>query len=154
MYDVIRYLFKYHLDPSVASLPCEEFLVEELREQGFSLGAIDHAMDWLGEVLTPAWRPEPNPGQVNIRAFSTEEQIYLSRDVRGFILYLEQLGILDPVTRELLIEQSIHDTDSDITLDDIQQLALTLLANIPGKRLLHTWLSCHLHADAHRGIGH
>lgn len=154
MYDVIRYLFKYHLDRSVINLPDRPSLRQELEEQGFSDPDISHAFNWLTEQLTPIWRPNANPGDINTRSFSLEEEQYLNAKVRGFILYLEQLSILEPVTRELLIETAIHELELPITLEDVQSLALTLLADIPGNHLLHIWLSSHLHADKHRGLIH
>jgi len=49
------------------------------------------------------------------------------------LLYLEQIGILDAASRELVIERAMALDTEDLTADDVKWIVLLVLLNQPGQ---------------------
>ena len=56
----------------------------------------------------------------------------LSTECRGFLLYLESLGILTALSRELVIERLLT-LESDIDLERVKWVCLLVLVSQPGE---------------------
>jgi Smg protein len=57
----------------------------------------------------------------------------LDVDARGLLLFLEQNGILDPVSRELVIDRLLAIDHALVTLDEVKWVVLLVLMNRPGR---------------------
>jgi Smg protein len=68
-----------------------------------------------------------------MRLYTEEEMQRLDSETRGMLLFLEQNGILDPVSRELVIERTMALENSELEIDDIQWIVLLVLINQPGQ---------------------
>src|SRR5476649_1762476 len=105
MFEILMYLFENYMDSGVALNADQETVVNELEQAGFSRSEIGHALDWLEglnrfqETVQAGTGSQLTPHA--IRHFLPEECERLSVEGRGFLLYLEQLGILDAMTREI-----------------------------------------------------
>jgi len=62
----------------------------------------------------------------------------LDSDARGMLLFLEQNGILDPISRELVIERAMALGSNELDIDDIQWIVLLVLVNQPGMEAAFT----------------
>jgi len=117
-------------------LPSDQVLIEEhLLNVGFHEGEINKAFDWLDEL---AWRQgalheSGDISQVSMRIYSDEEVQRIDMESRGLLLFLEQNGILDPLSRELVIERAMALENPELDSDDIQWIALLVLLNQPGQ---------------------
>jgi len=54
-------------------------------------------------------------------------------EIQGMLLYLEQGGILDQRSRELVIERAMALETDDLTADDVKWIILLVLLNQPGQ---------------------
>ena len=136
MFEILMYLFENYMDGSVALNTDQATVVTELEQVGFSRGEIGLALDWLeglnrtqetvfaGPPLTPH----------AIRHYSQEECERLSIESRGFLLYLEQMGILDPMTREVVVDRIMALDARDVDLGGIKWVVLIALFNQPDKK--------------------
>jgi Smg protein len=72
------------------------------------------------------------------RAFAPREAAKLDAQCRGFLLTLEQSGILDMRTRELVIERALAAAGDSLSLDQLKLVVLMVLWNqqTPTSRLL------------------
>ena len=68
-----------------------------------------------------------------MRLYSDEEVQRIDMESRGLLLFLEQNGILDPLSRELVIERAMALENPELDSDDIQWIALLVLLNQPGQ---------------------
>ncbi|MEN8213931.1 MAG: DUF494 domain-containing protein [Pseudomonadota bacterium] len=133
--DVLIYIYETYMDGE-KQLPSDQVLIEEhLRKVGFQEGEITKAFDWLDEL---AWHQGAlheidNLGHASMRVYSDEETQRIDLESRGLLLYLEQNGILDPVSRELVIERAMALENLELDSDDIQWIALLVLLNQPGQ---------------------
>ncbi|MEO9206162.1 MAG: DUF494 domain-containing protein, partial [Gammaproteobacteria bacterium] len=91
-----------------------------------------------GPALTP----------LAIRHYLTEETDRLGVDGKGFLLYLEQLGILDPITREIVIDRVMALDCREADLARIRWVVLMVLFNQPDKKSALSLLQDMILADA------
>lgn len=136
MFEILMYLFENYMDGSVALSADEDTIVTELEQAGFTRGEIGQALDWLdglNEVQEIAERgPQSTPHA--LRHYTPEECARLGLDGRGFLLYLEQLGILDSMTREVVIDRLMALDVREIDLGRIKWVVLIALFNQPDKK--------------------
>ena len=131
MLDVLMYLFEHYMDESAMISADDEVLQSRLSDAGFSSHEIDKALNWL-EGLTPQLEiPKKLNRNSSIRLYSQPECLRLNRDCRGYLQFLEQSGILNPETRELVIDRALALENDDIDLDKLKWVVLMVLFNQP-----------------------
>ncbi|MGC8733071.1 MAG: DUF494 domain-containing protein, partial [Halothiobacillaceae bacterium] len=69
-----------------------------------------------------------------------EEMERLDTDCRGFLLFLEGVGILSPANRELVIERILALPEEEIDLERLKWLILLVLFNQPGEEIAYAWM--------------
>jgi Smg protein len=74
-----------------------------------------------------------------MRVYSPEETVRLTPECRGFLLFLEQINILDDQTREMVIDRALA-LDETITVARLKWVALVVLFNKPGMEAALEWL--------------
>ncbi len=142
MFDVLMYLFENYMDDDVALDANQEALQAELVGAGFEHGEITKAFDWLDFISRHAdtAMTQHAPHRHAIRVYNSEEQKILDVKCRGFVLYLEQVGILDPINRELVIDRAMALDMPDFDLDRLKWVVLMVLLNQPGQETRLAWL--------------
>ena len=68
-----------------------------------------------------------------IRIFDPSEQARLDVDCRGYILYLENIGILNAAQRELVIDRLLALDVKRIDLEQVKWVVLMVLFSQPGQ---------------------
>jgi Smg protein len=132
--DVLMYLFETYADAEMAPEPDRDILREELEQAGFGEIEIERALEWLdglAEQGGDAGRVAPNDR--TIRVFSHEERVRLDAACRGYIMYLENIGILPPAQRELVIDRVMALGDDEVDVDHIKWVVLMVLFSQPGQ---------------------
>ena len=135
--DVLIYIYENYMD-SEQSVPVDQItLEEELLQAGFKEGEVNKAFNWLDEL---AWRQgslvEYGAAAVanrSMRIFSAQEQQKMDLEIQGMLLNLEQMGILGPMSRELVIERCMAIETEELTSDDVKWVVLLVLLNQPGQ---------------------
>ncbi len=79
-----------------------------------------------------------NPG--SYRIYVAPELAQLDVECRGFLLLLEQTGILDSETRELVIDRVMALETDGIDLHQLKWIILMVLFNQPGQEEAYAWL--------------
>jgi len=69
---------------------------------------------------------------LSMRIFTAEESQRLDADCRGFLLFLEQIQVLNLETREMVIERVLALDTAEFELEDLKWVVLMVLFNIPG----------------------
>jgi len=57
----------------------------------------------------------------------------MDMDIRSLLMNLEQMCILDPMSRELVIERCMAIETEELTTDDVKWVVLLVLLNQPGQ---------------------
>ncbi len=137
--DVLMYLFEHYVDDDNEFEPDREALQSQLLDAGFGDREIDKAFDWLeGLAAQDTTLNGHNPGA--LRQYSDHELDRLNSDARGFLLFLEQQGVLSPTTRELVIDRVMALDGDEVDLEQLKWVVLMVLFNQPDQEAAFTWL--------------
>lgn len=128
--DVLMYLFENYQAIEFADASNQATLRDELIAAGFPDDEVGHAFAWLDGLAEQRQLPLIFGPAGSIRVYAREELDRLSAECRGFLLYLEQLGILTLDTRELVIDRLMA-LDEDIDLERVKWVCLLVLINQP-----------------------
>ena len=138
--DVLMFLFEQYLGDDNEVIDERDHMQVRLEEVGFEDREIDLAFDWLEELATIRDDKDFAPLQKNsIRVFSEEEKDILNEDGRGFIMHLEQSGILTPVTRELVLDRVIA-LDHPLNMEQLKWIVMIVLHTHPGEENAFAWM--------------
>ncbi len=142
MLDVLMYLFEnYYMDEDTEPHPDRESLQVELLEAGFAPGEIHKAFDWLEGLnrhrANAVFAPQAASA---LRMFTDEECLRLDVECRGFLMFLEQTGILTPASRELAIDRVMALDTPDMDLEQLKWIILMVLFNQPGQEAAYAWM--------------
>ena len=138
MYDILVYVFENCQQAELAY--DRERVAKKLSAAGFEDSDISEALHWLaGVTRAPQGGLQRQPASRHaFRAFAPRETAKLDAQCRGFLLTLEQSGILDLQTRELVIERALAATGDSLSLEQLKLVVLMVLWNqqTPTSRLL------------------
>tara|TARA_B110000037_G_C16949282_1_gene436088 strand:+ start:139 stop:615 length:477 start_codon:yes stop_codon:yes gene_type:complete len=134
--DVLMYLFETYVDTEEDPEPNQNELRLELLRAGFGDNEIERALVWL-DGLT-GHQESLNYGNLSAhgtRIYNDIEHERLDAHCRGYIIYLEQTGILSPPQRELLVDRLLALESADIDVEQIKWVVLMVLFSQPGQEL-------------------
>lgn len=128
MYEVLVYLFENCQQREVAYE--SDRVAKKLSAAGFEHADISEALHWLAGMARTPQEPVtlPDPSR-SFRAFAPRELAKLDAHCRGFLLTLEQSGILTPQNRELVLERSLAASGASLTLEQVKLIVLMVLWN-------------------------
>ncbi len=152
--DVLMYLFENYIDNVGVMESDQEALKVELLQAGFAKAEIGKAFKWL--VSLNAQRKEVTvalPAAHSLRIYTDEEINKLDVECRGFLLFLEQVAVLDAAGRELVIDGVMALDTEEIDLDQLKWVILMVLFNQPGQEAAYNWME-ELLLDAVMGYVH
>lgn len=140
VFDVLMYLFEnYYMDEELPVSPDQESMEQELQNAGFPAQEITQAFDWL-ESLSKNSHPSDIPTGNSIRLFSRDEMDRLDTRCRGLLLFLDQMGVLTPSSRERVIEQAMALENEDFDIEQMKWVVLMVLFNQPGEEAAYAWM--------------
>lgn len=142
MLDVLLYLFENYMIEGQEFQPDQETLSIELAQAGFGDGEINKAFDWLEDLSELCDPPSTsvNGGAVtSIRHFSPEEQSRFDAQAQSLLMKFEQSGILDPETRELVIDRIMALETMEIDTEHLKWVIMMVLCNRPGHEDVVAW---------------
>lgn len=118
-----------------------DFIQEKLEDAGFSEDVVASTFDWLKELIEKkSWCLSEDKFKDSsccrtFRVFSSEEKSRIGVDVRGFILSLEYVGILDMKMREVVISQLMQLNQGAVDLIDVKWVVLLVLMSDSNKNV-------------------
>ena len=136
--DVLMYLFETYVDTEEEPEADHNELRDELARAGFGDPEIDRALDWLDGLTDHqdnlTYHSQTEHGT---RIYSDFEQERLDSACRGYITYLEHIGILSPPQREILVDRLLALESADIDVEQIKWVVLMVLFSQPGQELAY-----------------
>jgi Smg protein len=136
--DILIYLFENYFDAELdcAPEPDRDTLRDELERAGFSEREVGRALEWLEQLSADPQRAGAiaNPGARAIRIFDAREQARLETECRGYILYLENIGIISAAQRELVIDRLLALDVQQIDIEHVKWVVLMVLFSQPGQQ--------------------
>ena len=140
--DVLMYLFEHYMDGENNDFPEQDSLRKELVDAGFTHTEVDKAFDWLEGLAAQKEKCLDGPIDTkrSIRVFNFEEIKKINVECRGFLLFLDQIGVLSPTNRELVIDRVMALEGDEIDLRDLKWIILMVLFNQPGQEAAFAWI--------------
>ena len=129
MFDILLYLYDNYLVTDIH--PDAETLSRKLAAVGFETEDIDRALNWLAALdeLAPADEIEAEQGT---RCYTAEEMQRLDPEGIGFLIHLENAGLLPGRAREWVIEQALALEDPEVPADKIKWITLLAISRLSG----------------------
>ena len=128
--DVLMYIFSSYIDRDDSLPEDRDSIDSDLREAGFEPQEIDKAFDWLDGLAEAEDIPVLEQSVNSIRIYSKREQQRLDSKVQGFLLFLEQSGVLTPELRELVINRIMAlDGNSLVDMEEFRWVVMMVLFN-------------------------
>ena len=128
--DVLMYIFSSYADQNDNLPEDRDGIDADLRAAGFDPLEIDKAFDWLDGLAQADDIPSITQSTHSTRIFSTEESVRLDQNAQGFLLFLEQSGVLTPKLRELVINRVMAlDDDSEVDIEELKWVVMMVLFN-------------------------
>jgi Smg protein len=145
--DVLLFLFENYFYDDPDAVRDRESLQQGLLQAGFSPAEINKAFDWLDELAEQ--RPTTAIARVGgpVRVFVEAEQDRLDPECRGFLMFLEQHGVLDADQRELVLDRAMALDQEDVDVDDLKWVVLMVLFNQPGSEAAFAWMENQMFGD-------
>ncbi|CAM2951228.1 MULTISPECIES: DUF494 family protein [Vibrio] len=142
MMDILMYLFETYIHSDAELQVDQDELEDELLRAGFHQKDIYKALNWLEELAalqqTDAQSAISTSAATSMRIFTAQEMERLDLESRGFILFLEQIKVLTPETREMVIDRVMGLETNELELDDLKWIILMVLFNVPGNENAYT----------------
>ena len=136
--DVLMYLFETYVDAEDEPEADQNELRIELSRAGFGDVEIDRALDWLDGLTDQQGNLDYGSQTAHgTRIYNDFEHERLDVNCRGYITYLEQIGILSPPQREILVDRLLALESADIDVEQIKWVVLMVLFSQPGQELAY-----------------
>ena len=145
--DVLLYLFENYFYDDPDAVRDRDSLQRGLIQAGFSPTEISKAFDWLEELANQ--RPTLANPRANgpVRVYVEAELDRLDRECLGFLMFLEQHGVLDADQRELALDRAMALDQQEVDLDDLKWVVLMVLFNQPGAEAAFAWMENQMFGD-------
>ena len=138
--DVLMFIFERYLDEDNEVVEERTNIHSHLEDMGFQNHEINKAFDWLEDLATIQDGDHYVPVQTDsIRIFSEEEKAILNDECYGFIVYLEQSGILQADTRELVLDRVVA-LNQQLDIEQLKWIVLIVLYKHPGRENAYAWM--------------
>lgn len=154
VFDVLMYLFDNYFEEDYEINSDQESLKHELVQAGFGDNQVSKAFDWLeGLALQKDLIQSDNLAEKStLRMYSDREMEKLDVKCRGFLIFLEQSGVLDAYDREVVIDRAMALEAEEIDLQQLKWVVLMVLLNQPGKEAAFTWMEDIVMDDTQSGL--
>jgi len=154
VFDVLMYLFDNYFEEDYEINSDQESLKYELVQAGFGDNQVSKAFDWLeGLALQKDLIQSENLAEKStLRIYGEREMEKLDVKCRGFLLFLEQSGVLDAYDREVVIDRAMALETEETDLQQLKWVVLMVLLNQPGKEAAFTWMEDIVMDNAESGL--
>lgn len=126
--DVLMYLFETFSEQGHDEAADHGVLRQELLQAGFGEPEVDRALTWLEDLNRDPDRPFPAaPADRSVRLFNSLELSRLDTECRGYLMYLEHIGILSPLNREIVIDRLMALGAGEIDVEQVKWVTLMVL---------------------------
>jgi Smg protein len=128
--DVLMYIFSSYADQDENLPEDRDGIDADLRAAGFESMEIDKAFDWLDGLAQADDIPPIDQSATATRILAAEESARLAHSSQGFLLFLEQSGVLTPKLREMVINRVMAlESDSEVDIEELKWVVMMVLFN-------------------------
>ncbi len=153
--DVLNFMFDYIFEVANAKEEIDDTMLENhLTNAGFDKKGIYMALSWLDNI-SALQDGKISPFSTNndsLRIYSEHEKQKINLKNRNFLLFLENIGMLEPMQRELIISQVTSLNAKDISSNDFKWVVIMVLGNNSNSDHSNAWLEAVILDEHHQTI--
>ena len=139
--DVLTYMFESYFYEEADTMFNRDTLLEELVEVGFEHQNVEKAFDWLADLPNSYEEFKlTSPERSSIRLYDQRESKKIDLNCQGYLFSLEQMGILNSASRELVIDRVMALETDEISIEQLRWICLIVLYNISESEIPYSWL--------------
>ena len=138
--DLLIYLFENYMSADDEPRPDRDTLKVELDRAGFAEPDIERALEWLDGLSGDQLGKVAEATVRAVRVFSGPELTRLDTDVRGYLMYLENVKILSGAQREVVIDRLMALEADEIDVEQVKWVVLMVLFSQPGQESAYAQL--------------
>ena len=128
--DVLMYIFSSYADQDENLPEDRDGIDADLRAAGFDPLEIDKAFEWLDGLAQVEDDSASAQSASSTRVLAPEESARLAYSAHGFLLFLEQSGVLTPKLREMVINRVMAlDSESEVDIEELKWVVMMVLFN-------------------------
>jgi Smg protein len=128
--DVLMYIFSSYADQDENLPEDRDGIDADLRAAGFDPLEIDKAFEWLDGLSQVEDDGASAQSAISTRVLAPEESARLAYSAHGFLLFLEQSGVLTPKLREMVINRVMAlDSESEVDIEELKWVVMMVLFN-------------------------
>ena len=128
--DVLMYIFSSYAEQEDSLPEDRDGIDADLRAAGFDSLEIEKAFEWLDGLALADDIPAIDQTSQATRIFAPQETQRLADNALGFMLFLEQSGVLTPKLRELVINRVMAlESDSEVDIEELKWVVMMVLFN-------------------------
>jgi Smg protein len=128
--DVLMYIFSSYADQDENLPEDRDGIDADLRAAGFDPLEIDKAFEWLDGLAEAEDATTSDQSDIATRVLAPEESARLAYNSQGFLLFLEQSGVLTPRLREMVINRVMAlESDSEVDIEELKWVVMMVLFN-------------------------
>ncbi len=131
--DLLIYMFENYMSADDEPRPDRQTLKLELDKAGFVEPDIGRALAWLDGLSGEQLGKVAEATARAVRVFNGQELLRLDTDVRGYLMYLENIRILSGNQRELVIDRLMALEADEIDIEQVKWVVLMVLFSQPGQ---------------------
>ena len=103
-------------------------LRQELLRAGIGEPEVERALTWLEDLNRDPGHPFPaSPADRSVRVFNSVELSRLDTECRGYLMYLEHIGILSALHREIVIDRLMALGAGEVDGEQVKWVTLMVL---------------------------
>jgi Smg protein len=133
--EILIYVFDRYMLEEAPEVPEREDLARQLKANGFPHAKVERALDWLADLAGVRDQAPLDGSGPAVRIFTDSELQRLSTECRGFLFTLENLGVLSPQQREIVIERMLALDADELDTEQLKWVVLMVLSSQPGQEL-------------------
>jgi Smg protein len=131
--DILIHLFENFLDAEDEPEPSRDALKLELERAGYPEPEVERALTWLDGLAEDRVGTLAESAPRSMRVYNAHELARLDTALRGYLLHLEQIGILSAAQREVVIDRLLALDTDDIDTERMKWVVLMVLFSQPGQ---------------------
>ena len=132
--DLLIYLFENYMSADDEPRPGPQHLENRVGQGGICREPdIERALEWLDGLSGEQLGKVAEATARAVRVFSGQELLRLDTDVRGYLMYLENVRILSGTQRELVIDRLMALEADEIDIEQVKWVVLMVLFSQPGQ---------------------
>jgi Smg protein len=126
-------------------------IIQALEDAGVPQMELDRTVEWLSEFSrTNMQRTVNQPSTHSVRVFSAQERQKITSQARQWIIQLENLGIINTILREQIIERVMACDFDEVSVTHTQWIAYLVLAHYGNEQ--SAWLTDIIMPSHHESV--